>query len=130
MGPKAWYERYSRRVEDRRLPRTTPEQERYAQTVGEDGFALLDLVESAETTAKLGQLQQVLVLRTAWNRHYVRDEPSAGGSLSVRFKTNQEVSQATEKVESPYDSEARYRSKSGMHWTGYMVHISETCDED
>jgi hypothetical protein len=48
----------------------------------------------------------------------------------VRFKTNHEVSQAEEKVESPYDSEARYRSKSGMHWTGYMVHISETCDED
>ncbi len=48
----------------------------------------------------------------------------------MRFKTNHEVSQAEEKVESPYDSEARYRSKSGMNWTGYMVHISETCDED
>ncbi len=48
----------------------------------------------------------------------------------MRFKTNHEVSQAEEKVESPYDPEARYRSKSGMHWTGYMVHISETCDED
>ena len=33
-------------------------------------------------------------------------------------------------MESPYDPEARYRSKSGMYWTGYMVHISETCDED
>jgi hypothetical protein len=40
------------------------------------------------------------------------------------------VSQAEEKVESPYDPEARYRSKSGMNWTGYMVHVSETCDED
>jgi transposase len=130
MAPKAWYERYSRRVEDRRLPRTALERESYAQTVGEDGFALLDWVETAEAPAQLGQLQQVAVLRTAWARHYVRGEPSAGGSPRVRFKTNHEVSQANEKVESPYDPEARYRSKSGMNWTGYMVHISETCDED
>ncbi|HEY8157598.1 MAG TPA: IS1182 family transposase [Methylobacter sp.] len=130
VTPKDWYKRYSRRVEDRRLPRTAPEQQNYAQTVGEDGFALLDWVESAEAPAKLRQLQQVAILRTAWNRHYIRDESPADGSPSVRFKTNQEVSQAEEKVESPYDPEARYRSKSGMHWTGYMVHISETCDEN
>jgi len=130
VTPKAWYKHYSRRVEDRRLPRTAPEQESYAQTVGEDGVALLDWVESEEAPAKLRQLQQVAILRTAWKRHYIRDESSVSGSFSVRFKTNQEVSQAVEKVESPYDSEARYRSKSGMHWTGYMVHISETCDEN
>jgi transposase len=130
VAPKAWYERYSRRVEDRRLPQTDEKRESYAQTVGEDGFALLDWVESAEAPTELRQLQQVAILRTAWARHYVRDEPPAGGLPNVRFKTNHEVSQAEEKVESPYDPEARYRSKSGMHWTGYMVHISETCDED
>ena len=130
VAPKAWYERYSRRIEDRRLPKTDQKRDSYAQTVGEDGFALLDLVESAEAPSQLSQLQQVAVLRTAWARHYVREEPPAGGPPSVRFKTNHEVSQAEEKVESPYDPEARYRSKSGMNWTGYMVHISETCDED
>jgi transposase len=130
VAPKAWYERYSRRVEARRLPQTDQKRESYAQTVGEDGFALLDLVESAEAPSQLSQLQQVAVLRTAWARHYVREEPPAGGPPCVRFKTNHEVSQAEEKVESPYDPEARYRSKCGMNWTGYMVHISETCDED
>jgi hypothetical protein len=88
------------------------------------------LVELVEAPAKLRQLLQVAILRTAWNRHYVQNESPAGGSPSVRFKTNQEVSQVEEKVESTYDPEARYRSKSGMHWTGYMVHISETCDEN
>jgi len=130
VTPKAWYKRYSRRIEDCRLPQTTSEQESYAQTIGEDGIALLDLVESAAAPVKLRQLRQVAILRTAWNRHYIHEKSSAGGSLTVRFKTNQELSQAVEKVESPYDPEARYRSKSGMHWTGYMVHISETCDEN
>lgn len=130
VAPKAWYDRYSRRIEDRRLPKTDQKRESYAKTIGEDGFTLLDLVESAEAPSQLSQLQQVAVLRTAWARHYVREEPPAGGPPSVRFKTDHEVSQAEEKVESPYDPEARYRSKSGMHWTGYMVHISETCDED
>lgn len=130
MAPKAWYERYSRRVEDSRLPQTDQKRESYAQTVGEDGFALLDWVEAAEAPAELKHLQQVTILRTAWARHYVREASPAGGSPSVRFKTNHEVSQADEKVESPYDPEARYRSKSGMHWTGYMVHLSETCDAE
>ena len=31
-------------------------------------------------------------------------------------------------IESPYDVEARYRAKSEMSWTGYMVHLTETCD--
>ena len=33
-------------------------------------------------------------------------------------------------MESPYDSDARFRSKSGTSWTGFMVHLTVTCDED
>ncbi len=35
-----------------------------------------------------------------------------------------------ERVELPYDADARFRSKRGTNWTGYMVHLTETCDED
>ena len=38
LTPLAWYERYSRRIEESRLPKATAEREAYAQTVGEDGF--------------------------------------------------------------------------------------------
>ncbi len=41
-APRAWYERYARRVEDGRLPRAAAEREAYARAVGEDGFTLLD----------------------------------------------------------------------------------------
>jgi transposase len=55
---------------------------------------------------------------------------AAGGGAQrrVRFKTNRELPPATEGIESPYDADARYRHKRDTSWTGYMVHISETCE--
>ena len=35
-----------------------------------------------------------------------------------------------DRVESPYDSEARFRSKRDTRWTGYMVHLTGSCDEE
>src|SRR5687768_15507512 len=52
VAPRAWYERYARRVEDGRLPRATAEREAYARAVGEDGFALLDRLDRPETAAE------------------------------------------------------------------------------
>jgi hypothetical protein len=51
-----------------------------------------------------------------------------GAQRRVRFKTNRELPPATEGIESPYDAEARYRHKRDTSWTGYMVHVSETCE--
>src|SRR2546426_1029285 len=48
VTPLAWYERYSRRIEEARLPKDTAEREAYALTVGEDGFRLLDLLETPD----------------------------------------------------------------------------------
>jgi transposase len=119
-----WFERYSHRVEDSRLPKERAEREAYALMVGEDGFALLDALDADEAAAKLRSLPAVQVLRTAWTRHYDR---TAG---SVRWRTDAELPQADERIESPYDPEARYRTKRALHWTGYMVHVTETCDKD
>jgi hypothetical protein len=46
----------------------------------------------------------------------------------VRFKTSRALPPAAEGIESPYDVEARYRHKRDTPWTGYMVHVSETCE--
>jgi transposase len=40
------------------------------------------------------------------------------------------MTKAATAIESPYDTEARYSSKRDIIWTGYKVHLSETCDED
>jgi len=129
-APPAWHELYDKRVEDTRLPRLDKEREQYARTVGEDGFVLLALLDAPTAPSPLGSLLKVAALRTAWARHFERELSPVDGTLGVRLKTHREVAWAQEQIESPYDTEARYRSKSAMHWTGYMVHLSETCEED
>src|SRR5712664_4337516 len=131
LSPLAWYERYSRRIEESRLPKDTAAREAYAHTVGEDGFMLLDAVETPEAPAELRELPILATLRRTWQRHYDRtvDETiGAGGGPAhrVRFKTNRELPPAAEGIESPYDADARYRHKRDTQWTGYMVHVSET----
>ena len=36
---------------------------------------------------------------------------------------------ARSRLVSPYDLDARYAEKRGKGWTGYKVHLSETCHE-
>jgi transposase len=133
VTPLAWYERYSRRIEESRLPKDTAEREAYAHTVGEDGFMLLDAVETPEAPAGLRELPRMEALRRTWQRHYERPacEPASPGApleRRVRFRANRDLPPAAEGIESPYDVEARYRHKRDTQWTGYMVHVSETCE--
>src|SRR5215813_4537188 len=133
MAPLAWYERYGKRIEDSRLPRAKAEREAYAQTVGEDGFALLDALEAPGAPEQARALPLLETLRRTWQRHYERTVATAaapGGGLTyrVRFKPSPELPPATEGIESPYDADARYRHKRDTAWTGYMVHVSETCE--
>src|SRR5882724_8089191 len=131
--PLAWYERYSGRIEEARLPKDTAERPAYAHTVGEDGFRLLDLLQTPEAPAGLRELPRMAALRRTWQRHYERTacapaSPGASPASRVRFKASRELPPAAEGIESPYDVEARYRHKRDTAWTGYMVHVSETCE--
>src|SRR5262245_19397625 len=131
--PPEWYERYGKRIEDTRLPREQAKREAYAQTVGEDGFILLDALDAAGTPPDLRALPSIAALRRTWHRHYERtpDEAADDGEplvYRVRFRSNRDLPPAAEGIESPYDTEARYRHKRDTQWTGYMVHVSETCE--
>ena len=133
LAPLAWYERYGRRIEDTRLPREQAPRDAYAQTVGADGFFLLDALDAPEAPEGLRTLPIVATLRQTWQRHYERATGAVSphghpAVASVRFKPNRELPPAAEGIESPYDVEARYRHKRDTYWTGYMVHVSETCE--
>ena len=132
VAPSEWYERYGRRIEDYRLPKSQEKRAAYAQRVGEDGFQLLDLLAEADAPKEAISLPEVNTLRLMWDRHYSRDEDKKDGNSpgQVRFKSNRELSKAAEAIESPYDTDARYRSRYSTNWTGYMVHITETCEDD
>ena len=112
-------------AEPRRTARRTRE------PVGEDGFTLLDRLDGPEAPAELRALPMVEVLRRVWERHFgaTAARPAAGRGPGPP-EAEGELPPAAEGIESPYDPEARYRSKRGTHWTGYVAHLTETCDED
>jgi transposase len=131
IAPPAWYDRYGQRIEDSRLPTTEAKRQAYAQTVGEDGFRLLDALDAPEAPPAARALPVIETLRRTWQRHYERipDEASADDTRlepQVRFKTSDTLPPAAESIESPYDADARYRHTRDTQWTGYLVHLSET----
>src|SRR5215475_1995376 len=133
LAPLVWYERYGKRIEDTRLPQGQAKRDAYAQTVGEDGFHLLDALDVPETPEGLRELPIIATLRQTWQRHYERSTgegtPAGQPAVSrVRFKSNRDLPPAAEGIESPYDPEARYRQKCDTQWPGDMVHVSETCE--
>ena len=129
-----WYERYQRRIEHGRLPKGKEARDRYAQTVGEDGFHLLDALAASTTPAHLQELSSVKTLQVIWGQQYERQtlvKPVGGssGHRPVRWKALTELPRAAEQLESPYDLDARYRTKRDTHWLGYLVHYTETCNQ-
>jgi len=126
VAPAAWYERYARRIEDSRLPGNKAAREAYAKTVGEDGYHLLDAAPPG-----LADLPAFAVLRRVWERHFSRDNDSGGDGAAgtrARLRPERELAKAAEATESPYDPDARYRSRFGVEWTGYLAHLTETCE--
>jgi len=128
-----WYERYQRRSEQGRLPKGKEARDSYARTVGEDGFQLLDALTAPTTPVELRELSSVKTLQVIWEQQYERllTPKSSGGSSGcspVRWKEVKELPRAAEQLESPYDLDARYRTKRDTHWLGYMTHYTETCE--
>lgn len=118
-----WFERYGRRVEDYRLPKGKAAREAYVLEVGEDGFALLDALDAKEVPPGLRDLPAVGVLRLAWSHHYER----ADGRC--RWRAAGTLPPAGERFDSPYDAEAHYGNKRTTTWSGYKLHVTESCDE-
>ena len=52
------------------------------------------------------------------------------GRDEVQLTPKQELPPACAAIESPYDTDARFRSRYAFSWTGYMVHFSESCDDE
>ena len=62
----AWFDRYSLRVEDYRLPQGKEARQAYAQTIGADGFHLLTALYAEAAPIWLRQVPAVEILRQVW----------------------------------------------------------------
>jgi transposase len=117
--PPDWYERYGRRIEEYRLPRSQADREVYGRQVGADGGWLLAQLAQPQTPPILTSLAEVGLLRQFWEQEYVRS--AAGGD---EWRDPKAVPAASDHLESPYEPEARFAPKREMHWTGYKVHLT------
>ena len=91
---------------------------------------LLDALEEAPESAK--HLDETRYLRDVWALHYVREEDPEDprkATYTVRQSTFKEKPAVGKRPESPYDPAVRYMNKGRVHWVGYKVHLSESCDE-
>ena len=120
-----WFERYARRVEDYRLPKRREEREALALEIGDDGFVLLEALDMPGAPAEARAVPMVETLRDVWRTHYAH-----GDDGRPRWRAGSELPPVGERLQSPYDPEAHYSTKRQMEWSGYKVHLTETCDED
>ena len=91
IAPQVWFDRYSKRIEDSKLPRGKVKREAYLLQVAEDGFELMDQLSSAPE--EVLALRQVTYLKRVWAWYFVREKPSDGpnkDNLVVRKKEKEE----------------------------------------
>lgn len=124
-APEEWFSRYGRPVYDH-LPKGVSARKEYAEIVGKDGMALLSWIdaEASPGFSCLGKIPAVELLTKIWENQYRLE----GGEQL--WREAEEMPRAGERLDSPYDPDARYGNKRSKTWSGYKLHLTETCDED
>ena len=106
-------------------PSGKDKREAFALEVGADGFALLDALDDASapggraSAADGGHAARCLARALRARR---RTAACAGAPAA-------ELPPVGERLQSPYDPEMHYSTKREMEWSGYKVHVTETCDD-
>ncbi len=124
FAPDEWYERYEHRVEEYRLPKEQAKRMALVETIGADGYALLDAIYSTPELNWLAHVPAVETLRRVWVQQFERIEGQP------HFRANDNIPPPPKMICSPYDTEATYGRKVTTWWVGYKVHLTESCDED
>jgi transposase len=126
-APQEWFTRYSRPVDEHDLPEGVSARKEYAEVIGRDGMRLLSWIdaEDAPDFAWLGKMPAVKLLRRTWENQYRLEGDEA------LWREATELSPAGDRLPSPYDPDVvRFGNKRSKTWTGYKLHLTETCDED
>jgi transposase len=121
---ESWFERYSTRVEQSKLAKSKAQQRALILQIGVDGHALLTKIDEDVSMAWLREIPAVQHLRQIWiQQYYVQ-------GMTIQWREASDLPPSQQLIQSPYDVEVRNRTKRQTNWTGYMVHLSETCNED
>ena len=110
--PAEWFDRYSVRIEEHRLPKGEAERKRYAEQIGADGSLLLTRVYEETAPVWLREVPAVQILRQTWVHQFFVE----GGQ--VRLRSKDDLPPASLHQNSPYDPEARLRQQTDDHLDG------------
>ena len=112
FAPDEWYERYAHRVEEYRLPKEQTKRTALVETIGADGYALLDAIYTTPELNWLGHVRAVEILRRVWVQQFelVEGRP--------HFRANDNIPPPPKMICSPYDIEATYGRKLTTWWVG------------
>ncbi len=120
-----WTQRYVRRPDDGKLPKSKEARQEEAEKIGADGHVLLGELLSEASPAWLRQVPAVETLRKVWVQNFFY-----GQDGEVRWRTSEEgIPRSTRYINSPIDPDCRYARKFTTSWVGYRVHFTETCEE-
>lgn len=107
-----WFERYSHRVENYRLPKAESQRTALAEQIGADGVHLLAAMERADAPLGLKELGSVQVLRQVWQQYYDLSQGRA------KWRAGPQADEQEGVLRSPYDPEARTGKKRETVWLG------------
>src|SRR5437660_294233 len=116
-----WFERYSHRIENYRLPKAESQRTALAQQIGADGLHLLQALEQPTVPAELKEVTRVHLLQQVWQQYY----DLSGGK--AKWRAGPQAREDEGLIRSPYDPEAQTGKKRETTWFGYKVHFTETC---
>jgi hypothetical protein len=126
-----WTARYGVRVDSWRLPASQTKRAELAAAYGADATTLLGAVYAPDAPAWLAQLPAVDVLRQVLVQNYVTVVDRRGREVVKRREADTDgLPPGRRRLTSPYDTDARRGGKRDLFWTGYKVHVSETCTDD
>ncbi len=108
-----WFERYSHRVENYRLPKSEGQRTALASQIGADGLHVLAALERPDAPEEGKALDSVQVLRQVWKQYY----EVSGGKAKWRAGPCKEDGEGV--IRSPYDPEAQTGKKRETTWLGY-----------
>lgn len=119
-----WFDRYSRAIDEYRLPKKEAEWKALAERIGQDGQYLLARLDASASLKQLGETTIVQTMRTIWGQQY----ELVNGQL--HWRERDALPPSGERIASPFDPEARYSIKRDVIWVGYKAHLTETCAEN
>jgi transposase len=123
-APADWYDRYGRRFEDYRLPKSREDRYTLGEQIGRDGMQLWQQLGNHPELTQLRNLPVIETLRQVWLQQFMIEDKQ------LKWRPADELPPASLLINSPYDIEARFSKKRKTEWTGYKVHLSESCDEE